>query len=885
MAHLPVGTVTFLFTDVEGSTRLLEQLGDGYHAVQDRHTAILREAISSGGGSVVNTEGDSFFGVFPDAGAAVAAAVQAQRQLASEPWPRGIGLRVRMGLHTGAGVLGGDDYLGLDVNRAARIAAAAHGGQVLVSDTTQTLVERCLPGDTRLRKLGLHRFKNLTEPEHVYQIVIDGLEQDFLPPRTLDARPNNLPIQLTEFIGRTTEITRVRELLVANRLLTLTGTGGTGKTRLALQVASAALDDFADGVFFVDLSAIEDDSLVSSAIAKAIGVRADTGQVQDVVVDSLAEKNLLLVMDNFEQVLGGAALALDPLLRRTAGVSVLVTSRVPLGLYGEQQFHVPPLALPDLHHLPDVAAFAQLESVALFVERALAVKPDFSLTIDNARAVAEIISRVDGLPLAIELAASRVKLLPPERLLARLQERLPLLTTTSPTVPERQRTLRRTIEWSHELLAATHRRVFARLAVFSGGADLDAVEAVVSPGGELSIDILDALNALLEINLVRSVETDYGDVRFTMLETIREYGLERLAEDGEEPQIRRRHAEHWITFAGQAAPALAGADQAIWTRRVEGEQENLRSAFAWAVQAEDADLALRLGAALPELWRASSRVRDGVRWLNDALALPGAAGNTLLRARALASAGQLYGWIDDPQPHLRLAEEALATFQALGETDALPASLQMLGWAQLQNGLLADAARNLGQARDLYVAMGNRPDAAESAMGLGIGELMQGRAENARPLYQEALRTFRDLGNTYFIGLIHCMLAQCDTAEGDLAAAETAIRAGLAAFQQSGNLMGVAWTLYQFAYVADQRGQHERALRLVGASESLLELVGGELPALVVATTGDVGAAARAALDTATAARATQEGSALQYEDAVAYAFQEGDKSPSTSSN
>jgi tetratricopeptide (TPR) repeat protein len=518
--------------------------------------------------------------------------------------------------------------------------------------------------------------------------------------------------------------------------------------------------------------------------------------------------------------------------------------------------------------------------VALFVERAVAVKSDFSLTVDNARAVAEIISRVDGLPLAIELAASRIKLLPPERLLARLQERLPLLTTTSPSVPERQRTLRRTIEWSYELLDGTQRRVFARLAVFSGGADLDAVEGVVNPGRELGIDVIDALSVLLENNLVRNVETDDGDVRFTMLETIREYGLERLVEFGEEPQIRRRHVEYWITFAAQAAPALSGADQATWTRRVEREQENLRSAFAWALQAGDADLALRLGAALPDLWRASSRVRDGVRWLNEALALPGAAGTTLIRARALASAGRLYGWIDDPQAHLRLVEEALAIFQDLGETDAIPASLQMVGWAQVQNGMLADAAPNLARARDLHLASGNRADAAESAMGLGILELMQGRPQNARPLYEEALQTFQDLGNTYYIGLIHCMLSQCDTAEGDLAAAETRTRAGLRAFQQSGNRMGVAFTLYQFAHLAALRNQHERALRLVGATESMLKLVGGELPALVVATTGDVGAVARAALDPGTAARAFQEGSALQYEDAVAFAFQEEGLSP-----
>jgi class 3 adenylate cyclase len=481
MTQLPTGTVTFLFTDIEGSTKLLEQLGQQYHQLQDRHSSIVRAAISEGGGSVVNTDGDSFFAVFADAQRALAVAVQAQRELAAAPWPAGARVRVRMGLHTGAGVLGGDNYLGLDVNRAARIAAAAHGEQVLFSDATRSLVERGLPPGTRLRDLGQHRFKNLTEPERLHQAVIDGLEQDFPPPRSLNAHKNNLPVQLTNFIGRSREVARLRELLAVNRLVTLTGTGGTGKTRLALEVAAQSLLDFADGVFFVDLAPIAGDELVASAIASALGVRENAGEVMELVGDHMREKNLLLVLDNFEHVLQSAASVVDPVLHAASGVKTLVTSRVPLGLYGEQQFQVPPLGLPDLEHLPEIPALAQLDAVALFVERAVAVTPDFRLTADNARAVAEIVARVDGLPLAIELAASRIRLLQPGALLARLQARLPLLTTASRTVPERQRTLRRTIEWSYQLLDLQHRRMFARQAVFAGGADLEAIEAVINP--------------------------------------------------------------------------------------------------------------------------------------------------------------------------------------------------------------------------------------------------------------------------------------------------------------------------------------------------------------------------------------------------------------------
>jgi predicted ATPase/class 3 adenylate cyclase len=874
MTRLPTGTVTFLFTDVEGSTKLLEQLGEQYHHVQDRQASIMRMAVTEGGGFVVSTEGDSFFAVFPDARRAVSAAVQAQRELAAAPWPAGVGLRVRMGLHTGAGILGGDNYLGLDVNRAARIAAAAHGEQILMSDVTHSLVERCLPPGTRLRGLGQHRFKNLTEPERLYQVVIDGLEQDFPPPRTLNARPNNLPVQLTNFIGRMSEVSRLRELLAVNRLLTLTGTGGTGKTRLALEVAAESLLDFADGVFFVDLAPIEDDGLVASAIASALRVREYAGEVIDVVVDHLREKNLLLVLDNFEQVVQSAASVVDPVLRGAPSVKTLVTSRVPLGLYGEQQFHVPPLGLPHLDHLPEVPALAQLDAVALFVERAVAVKPDFCLTVDNARAVAEIVARVDGLPLAIELAASRVKLLPPAALVARLQARLPLLTTTSRSVPERQRTLRRTIEWSYELLDLQHRRMFARQALFAGGADLDAVEAVVNPDQELGIDTVDALAALVENNLVRAVDAPDAESRFGMLETIREYGLERLVELGEESLIRRRHAEHWIHVGEQASDALSGPDQARWSRLLELEHDNFRSALTWVLQSGEGELGLQLGAALREFWRLGSHVREGVRWLSDILAMPAASQMTLLRARALSAAGDLHGWIDDPQAYLRFADEALAIFRELGDVAALPAAIQNLGWAQLQTGHLEAAAANLSEARKLDVELGNLQTAANAMIGLGVLAVIEGRPWEARPLYADALKIFKDLGNTYYVGLVECMFAQCDRNEGDLDAAENRIRLGLSAYQEIENLMGTAWALYALADIALQRAQPERALRLVAVSDALLKQVGGEIPALMVATTGDVGETARALLDDATAERVYEQGLAMPYDAAVKYALQ-----------
>src|SRR6266540_2992825 len=466
MAELPTGTVTFVFTDIEGSTRLLQELGDRYAAVRDEQASIVRRAIADCNGVEVSTGGDSFFLVFRSPAGAVQAAVAAQRSLATHDWPHSGPVRVRIGIHTGEGVPGGDDYVGIDVNRAARIAEAAHGGQVLISDATRALVERALPEGTALRDLGDHRLKDIVHPEHLHELVIEGLPADFPPPRTLDARPNNLPVQLTSFIGREDEISRIGQLLGRTRLLTLTGAGGTGKSRLALQVAAQVLTEFKDGGFFVDLSSLTDPALVPSAVARALEVPEAAGRsVLEAVKDHLRDKELLLVVDNFEQV-EEAGPVIEDLLTAAPKLKVVVTSRVVLSLRGEQEYVVPPLEPPDPDRLPDVLTLGRFEAVRLFTERARAVRPGFQVTEGNAPAVAEITARLDGLPLAIELAATRTKVLTPEQMLPRLQASLSLLTSGGRTLPERQRTLRGAIAWSHDLLEPAERGLFARLSVF-----------------------------------------------------------------------------------------------------------------------------------------------------------------------------------------------------------------------------------------------------------------------------------------------------------------------------------------------------------------------------------------------------------------------------------
>src|SRR6266566_5139634 len=537
MPNLPRGTVTLLFTDIEGSTRLLQCLGERYPDVLAECRGLLRAAFHQHHGHEVDTQGDAFFVAFTRATDAISAAVDAQRALASHPWPEGAAVRVRMGLHTGEPSLTSEGYVGLDVHRAARIMSAGHGGQVLLSQTTRDLVEHALPEGAHLQDLGAHRLKDLQQPSHLFQVVIAGLPIDFPPLRTLDTQPNNLPIQPTPFIGREKEVAAVQNLLQREdvRLVTLTGPGGTGKTRLGLQVAAELSDLFADGVYFVNLAPLSDPTLVVSTIAQTLDLK-ETGEqpLLDRLKGYLRDKQILVLLDNFEQVVS-AALQVADLLAASPKLKVIVTSREVLHVRGEQEFPVPPMAVPDPAHLPDMVALAQYEALALFIQRAQAVKPDFQVTPANARDIAEICVQLDGLPLAIELAAARIKLLPPKALLARLSERLAVLTSGPHDAPARQQTLRNTIAWSYNLLEAQEQRLFRRLSVFVGGCTLEAIETVCI-AHETSIttmSMLDSVASLIDKSILQQAEQESEQPHLVMLETIREYGLEALTASGE----------------------------------------------------------------------------------------------------------------------------------------------------------------------------------------------------------------------------------------------------------------------------------------------------------------------------------------------------------------
>ncbi|HYP21644.1 MAG TPA: adenylate/guanylate cyclase domain-containing protein, partial [Chloroflexia bacterium] len=509
-ANLPTGTVTFLFTDIVGSTHLWERFPEQARAALLRHDAIIEEIVDRHSGSVVRPrgEGDSRFAVFSRASDAVAAVASIQQAFLAEPWPTPTPLQVRVALHTGEADLREGDYYGSAVNRCARLRSAAHGGQTLLTRTTRDLVRDALPGKLEMRDLGEHQLRDLQQPEHVFQLVIPGLPADFPPLKTLEARPNNLPAQRSPLVGRGAVLAAVQRLLLQTDagLLTLTGPGGIGKSRLAVQAAAEMLDEFQDGVFFVSLAHVTDPDLVSPAIAQALGMKqVASREMVDTLADYLSDKQLLLLLDNFEQVVAAAPVVVR-LLRAAPRLKVLVTSRQALHLRDEQEFPVPALGVPDLNHLPAAQALSQYEAVSLFVQRARLVARDFEVTNENAPAVAEICYRLDGLPLAIELAAARIRLLPPEALLSRLGSRLRLLTGGARDLPERHQTLRSTIQWSYDLLHPSEQMLFRYMSVFVGGSTLEAIDAVCNAGGaleSLGIDVLDGVASLVDKSLVR----------------------------------------------------------------------------------------------------------------------------------------------------------------------------------------------------------------------------------------------------------------------------------------------------------------------------------------------------------------------------------------------
>jgi predicted ATPase len=765
-SDLPSGTVTFLFTDVEGSTKLLHDLGaEDYGAALAEHRRVLRQAFGEQGGVEVDTQGDAFFVAFPTAPGALAAVAEASKGLASGP------IRLRMGIHTGTPHLGEEGYIGVDVHRAARIAAAGHGGQVLVSAATAALLD--VAG---LRDLGEHRLKDLSAPERIYQLG----DEAFPPLKSL--HQTNLPIPSTPFLGRERELADVVALLSQDdvRLLTLTGAGGTGKTRLGLQAAAGLADRYRHGIWWVPLAPLRDPKLVLASAGPVVGAR-------DGLADHVGDRSMLVLFDNFEHVVAAAGDLAD-LLSGCPNLDLLVTSREPLHLTGEQEYAVPP--------------FAHDEGVAFFLARARAVRPAF----EADEAVAEICSRLDDLPLALELAAARVKALSAAQILERLEQRLPLLTGAARDVPERQRTLRGTIEWSHELLTPEEQRLFARLAIFRGGCTLAAAEEVVQAD-------VDVLHALVDKSLLR-----YGDERYWMLETIREYAVERLEESGEAIDLQRRHAKQVRTLAESARPHLRrGAEQKAWLRRVEAERNNVRAALSWSLDSESGETALEIATALGRFWWVRGPP-EGLAWLEEALG--SATAPPQRRAAALEAAGGCAWFTGDHERARELFEEGLRLFRKIGDRAGAALMLTRLGPPLHAAGRADEAEAVVRESLAVHRELGVKE---ETMLAIHIlGSFVSERdPEEARALMEESTTLSRELGD--YALLVYNLLGLGELAlnEGDLSGAEDLAREGLLAAREIGDEMMVVAGLVLLSIAVARRGELAPAGRLWGAAERL----------------------------------------------------------------
>ncbi|MEP7082075.1 MAG: adenylate/guanylate cyclase domain-containing protein [Chloroflexota bacterium] len=830
---LPTGTVTFLFSDIEGSTRLARSLGDAWSGVLTEHRALLREAFAAHGGVEVSTEGDSFFVAFPTVVGAVAASAAGQRSLAAHEWPPDVELRVRMGMHTTGGARIADGtYAGVDVHRAARIMSAGHGGQILVSAPTRALVEQDLPAGVRLLDLGEHRLKDLPEPEAIAQVCVSGLPTEFPPLRTLDPARPSLPGQATTFIGREEEVTRVRELMRSNRLVTLTGPGGTGKTRLSLQVAAEEVDAFPDGVFYVELAPIREPELVLPSIAKAIGVADPGPQPVQRLAEHLAGKRLLLVLDNLEQVVE-AATDIGELLQRASGLSILTTSRSALRVYGEQEFPVPPLPMPDPSDVPADRKIARYAAAALFRERARRVKPDFEITDDNAPAVAEICWRLDGLPLAIELAAARIRILSPQAMVERLSRRLELGSGGSRDLPARQQTLRGAIDWSYDLLDEEERRFFGAFAVFAGGADLAAVETIL---GRQAGEVVDILGALVDKSLLQQEELPNGTPRMRMLETIREFAAERLGERADEQgALQRAHAEHFAARVEEAAARIFTDGQKAALDGAELEHDNLRAALSWATAEGEAALAVRMLAASWRMWQMRGFLTEGEDRAARVLAIPGLEGHPGELAVALEAAGGLAYWRGEMELARERYGRALAIHRDIGDDAAIANALYnvsmsfTIGEDAAPVRIPPDILSSAQEAVSIYRRIGDRPGEGKALWALLDMEVLQLNSDAAVRLGAECLRIFTEAEDRYMLAWTEFMLGLNDNLRGERATGRGHYLRALESFRSSGDLSGYALVLDGLAAVAFDGGHRTYAMRVAGGADAIQRQGGAHL--------------------------------------------------------
>ena len=816
--ELPSGTVTFFFTDIQGSTKLWDDHPEAMRLALARHDALLRQAIEDNNGVVFKTIGDAFCAAFATAPDALRAALFAQLALRTEVWSEPITIKVRMALHTGAAEVRDNDYFGPPLNRAARLLATGHGEQVLLSDVAHDLTQDTLPPAVAFKSMGEHRLRDLGRPEHVYQLLHPALPADFAPLKSLDnpELPNNLPLQVTSFIGREKEILEIKSLLAKTRLLTLKGSGGSGKTRLALQVAAEVLEHFSEGVWLVELAALVNPDLLASTVAQTLGIAEQPGHtIQKTLFDSLKGRTLLLILDNCEHLLSACAQLVAALLRCCPHVKLLTTSREGLGIGGEQSYRVPSLTAPNLKQKSTPQSLSQYEAVQLFIERACFHKPDFVVTNANAPSLAQLCHRLDGIPLAIELAAARVRSLPVEEINIRLDNRFRLLTGGDRAALPRQQTLRALIDWSYDLLSVQEKRLLERLYVFVGGWTLVAAEQVgagESATGETmeEWEVFDLLTSLADKSLVLTEERG-GAARYRMLETVRQYGRDRLVESGESEEVQTRHRDFFLAFVEEAEPKLLGAEQGAWLERLEAEHENLRSALDWSLEEKHAEEALRLCGAPWRFWVMRGYFWEGREWFGRTLEAAGAHERTPERAKALHGAGNLARGQGDYASARACYEESLTIQRQLGDRSGTADSLIGLGIVFSSQGDYDSARSFYEESLKIHREIENRSGIADSFNCLGNLSSSQCDYGSARSFHNESLTIQREIENRSGIASSLNNLGNVSYYQGDYDSARSFYEESLTIQRELGNRRSIANSLIGLGIVFSSQGDYDSA--------------------------------------------------------------------------
>jgi predicted ATPase len=895
-----------------------------------RHHAILRHSIEAAHGHIFRIVGDAFCAAFFTTTDALRAALLAQRQLQQGDWYP-VAVKVRMGINTGPAQASGNEevtggYTGyLTLTRAQRVMSVAYGGQILVSNASAELLRGELSEGVKLHDLGEHRLKGLMNPERLWQVTTPELLSEFPPLPSLNAIPSNLPVQLSSLIGRKREITEVLRLMQTTRLLTLTGVGGVGKTRLALQAAAATLEAFKDGVWLVELAPLADPALLMQSVAAVLGVREAPGRPLSVaLVDYLRAKKVLLLLDNCEQLIEACAELSQSLLLACPDLHLIVSSREVLGISGETIFQVPSLALPKLKHSLSMKEIAHSEAVQLFLERARAVKPGFLMNKQNAPIIAQICQRLDGIPLAIELAAARIRIFSPEQILARLDDRFRLLTGGSRTGIPRQQTLRALIDWSYDLLTLAERLVLRQLSVFAGGWTFEAAEAVVEQYDDPSIDVLNLLTYLIDKSLVEVDEhSNNGEVRYHFLETIQQYADEKLLESGEASRLRDRHLEFFLKFAEETEPNLTSSEQFRWLTRLEAEHDNLRVALAWGLE-NDPFAALQLTGAVATFWNIRGYMSEGRSWITKALArletlpeiqvgmaqnykaaqakvlfglgllmigqgdnskaieafrqstsLARQIDNKHLLVRTLGLTGITAEFLgNDPGLTVATLEETAALSRKIGDNWALAMALGALSGHAWRGGDVGAAQAYLEESVRLSHKIGDAWNTGMIMLGFGMGAAQFGDYAEARSRFEECLTLFQKIGDKFRVNMVLSELAHLERRQGNDEQALPHYRETILAWQDLGHRAAVAHQLECFAFIAVSQEDNQRAVQLLRAAGALRENIGAPMSRSELDEYDQAVATLRRNLNEASFAAAWEKGYSMSMEDAVAYALE-----------